>query len=193
MYVGEVLRREESALKHFARAAQAAHRREGTTPYRRFLRSLSHTYIHSYVCLSTYHFLQVSAEKAALKKEFEFQMGLAQEESEKLVAGLENAIQNMTKEKVGSTYRPHYRTPYFSKYIQMRVLYVPVKQTALSSELESLSLKLEETEDQLFDSRQEVKRRATEQALAMWKTTTSVLQMKEKFGKGMYSLVCLYV
>ena len=68
------------------------------------------THIHTYVCLSTYHFLQVSAEKAALKKEFEFQMGLAQEESEKLVAGLENAIQNMTKEKVGSTYRPHYRT-----------------------------------------------------------------------------------
>ena len=75
----------------------------------------------------------------------------------------------------------------------MHVLYVPVKQTALSSELESLSLKLEETEDQLFDSRQEVKRRATEQALAMWKTTTSVLQMKEKFGKGMYSSVYLYV
>ena len=111
MYVGEVLRREESALKHFARAAQAAHRREGTTPYRRFLRSLSHTYIHTYIRLPIYlPFLQVSAEKAALKKEFEFQMGLAQEESEKLVAGLENAIQNMTKEKVGSTYRPHYRT-----------------------------------------------------------------------------------
>eukprot|EP01036_Dinobryon_divergens_P033376 gene33376-43151_t len=62
-------------------------------------------------------------------------------------------------------------------------------QTALSSELESLSLKLEEAEDQLFDSRQEAKKRAAEHALATWKTATNAEKRYESIRKEMQGLL----
>ena len=78
----------------------------------------TYTYIHTYIHTHTYThtYIQVSSERAALKKEFEFQLGLAQEESEKLVAGLEHAIQNMTKEKVRAAHQPHYNHTYIHTY-----------------------------------------------------------------------------
>lgn len=78
-----------------------------------------------------------------------------QDESEKLISGLEQAMENLKTEK-----------------------------SALTKELENLSNKLEETEDCLYDVKQECKRVKMDSSLAVWKSVTKIFQMRQRFQEG---------
>lgn len=95
-------------------------------------------------------------ERKIMNEELERQMSQVQEESERLISGLENAIAELRKEK-----------------------------GALSLQLETLSGKLEDTEDALFDSQQELKNAMKSQSLTSWKASAKMMIMKERFQKGM--------
>ena len=98
---------------------------------------------------------QLQEEATRLNEEMDRQVGQMQDESEKLISGLEQAMSNLRSEK-----------------------------TALTTELEGLSNKLEETEDCLYDLKQECKRVKMDNSLAVWKSVTKIFQMRQRFQEG---------
>ncbi len=94
-------------------------------------------------------------ESARLNDELDRQVGQMQDESEKLISGLEQAMTNLKTEK-----------------------------GALATELETLTTKLEETEDSLYDLQQECKRVKMDSSLAVWKSVTKIFQMRQRFQEG---------
>lgn len=98
---------------------------------------------------------QLQAEHGRLQDEMDRQVGQMQEESEKLISGLEQAMGYLKNEK-----------------------------TELTLELEKLSNKLEETEDTLYDLQQEMKKVKQEASLTVWKSVTKIIQMRTRFQQG---------
>lgn len=99
---------------------------------------------------------KVEAERVKVSEEMDIQMTQLQSESETLITGLENAMNELRNEKV-----------------------------KLSEDLEKTSTKLEDTEDTLFDVQQEVKRKDKAHSLELWRSMTAVQRMKNRFQKGM--------
>lgn len=98
---------------------------------------------------------RLSDEHDRLQEEMDRHIGLMQDESEKLISGLEQAMGNLRNEKTG-----------------------------LTIELEKLTNKLEETEDTLYDLQQECKKIRQESSLTVWKAITKITQMRIRFQEG---------
>jgi hypothetical protein len=94
-------------------------------------------------------------ESQRMNEEMDRQVGQMQDESEKLISGLEAAMGNLKNEK-----------------------------SALTTQLENLTNKLEETEDCLYDLKQECKRVKLDSSLAVWKSVTKIFQMRQRFQEG---------
>jgi chromosome segregation ATPase len=95
---------------------------------------------------------RLSDEHDWLQEEMDRHIGLMQDENEKLISGLEQAMGNLRTEKTG-----------------------------LTIELEKLTNKLEETEDTLYDLQQECKKILQDSSLTVWKAITKITHMRIHF------------
>lgn len=100
--------------------------------------------------------MHVRATRAALEDDMDRNVAQLQEESDRLISGLEKAMLDLRKEKVG-----------------------------LTDQLEAITTKLENSEDALFDLQQEVKKKDKAHSLVVWQMMAGVQRMKINFKRGM--------
>lgn len=105
--------------------------------------------------MDLYVFRQMELYKATLDEEFGTQLEEINKENEKLVSSLEVAMGDLKNEKL-----------------------------SLSEQLEQTMTKLEDTEDSLFDSKQEIKKKEKEHSMAVWRLMTGIMRMRIRFQKG---------
>mmetsp|Transcript_3817 Transcript_3817/g.8615 ORF Transcript_3817/g.8615 Transcript_3817/m.8615 type:complete len:1340 (-) Transcript_3817:18-4037(-) len=98
----------------------------------------------------------LAGEAGRMHGELDAQVGAMQEESEKLISGLEQAMGNLKNEKI-----------------------------RLSQELEGLANRLEETEDSLYDTQQELKKTKLEGSMGTWRSVAKIFSIRQRFQEGM--------
>jgi hypothetical protein len=103
--------------------------------------------------------VRVLEERSLVQTETERQLSQLQDESEKLVIGLEGALNDLRLEKSG-----------------------------LAAELEATATKLEEAEDAHYDLEQKFKQSETSHSLAVWRLATNCMRLKVRFKKSMEKL-----